>query len=197
MEIKLIIIKRGALSVKEGLWERDVFVNSNLNKLLWVLLDKKIMKERRKVIKNAETLIYLTSHCRLQKKNVTAVDTSLPRIHSHKQGTVMAWQRRLDTHIINVYILCIVFEPDWERSQWARTQFMILVCDKVLNTIHPSITRQDNVFKSEYKVGWYKVEYSLPAGWAKHSPEALFILPQMRFMSLQPCNVTWETSHAL
>lgn len=57
LEIELIIIKRGTLSVRGGSWKRDVLVNSVLNKLSWVLLDRKIMRERRKVIKNAASLI--------------------------------------------------------------------------------------------------------------------------------------------
>lgn len=57
LEIELIIIKKGTLSVRGGSWKRDVLVNSALNKLSWVLLDRKIMRERRKAIKNAASLI--------------------------------------------------------------------------------------------------------------------------------------------
>lgn len=44
------------LSVKEGA-ERGMLVNSVPNKLFRALLDRKIMRERREVIKNAAWLI--------------------------------------------------------------------------------------------------------------------------------------------
>lgn len=135
LEIELIIIKRGTLSVRGGSWKRDVLVNSVLNKLSWVLLDRKIMRERRKVIKNAASLI-------------SPMKTSGPRVHRSKQETEIKWKHgrmtneHTDKFILYICLqslttLCLTWANESLKSQLLpqsdTSSWMLSICGNLQN----------------------------------------------------------------
>lgn len=85
----------------------------------------------------------------------------------------------------------------WTVKQTNLNMLLIILLSFKVFRIHSSIWSSDSIFTSGCTVGWCRRYAHYLQVRAKHSLEPLFLLPQIRFMSLLPCNDTKETSNTL